>query len=373
MNVEYVLGDQLGSASVMTDSTGNKVSEMRYTPWGEVRYAQVESGVSTTPAYTLPKHTFTGQYSYMDDPSTQGVDGFGLMFYNARFYDPQVGRFAQADTIVPGGVQGLDRYAYVGNNPVRYIDPTGHTPYEPPLPSWWAYANQGLSVLQTNYVPIWQDDPNITGVFINVIFGTDYWTGLGPNACGLVMGSYGGMSVQDLGKIAKDNNYGYDPFYGIQPSGLVKTLTKAYGSSRVHATNSNNPVTALSSMATELRFGNVVGVDILVSQDANGYWRPSTDGETVAHFAKVLGIDFENGTIILADSLNDENHANKDHTWTVPFDIFFTVWYNPEIQADLGPASGRETLGYWYVVIDAPVIAQAPYHAKIDWDESSSG
>jgi RHS repeat-associated protein len=63
----------------------------------------------------------------MDDPTTAGVtEGFGLMFYNARWYDPALGRFAQADTIVPAGVQGLDRYAYVGNNPINYNDPSGH-------------------------------------------------------------------------------------------------------------------------------------------------------------------------------------------------------------------------------------------------------
>lgn len=87
-----------------------------------------------------------GQYSYithlwgMDDPSTSGVtEGFGLMFYNARWlrsvpvtkcrgYDPSLGRFAQADTIVPQsqGVQAWDRYAFVNNNPVRYTDPSGH-------------------------------------------------------------------------------------------------------------------------------------------------------------------------------------------------------------------------------------------------------
>ena len=39
-----------------------------------------------------------------------------------------MGRFAQADSIVPGGVQGYDRYAYVNNNPVMYTDPTGHNP-----------------------------------------------------------------------------------------------------------------------------------------------------------------------------------------------------------------------------------------------------
>jgi hypothetical protein len=37
-----------------------------------------------------------------------------------------IGRFIQADTVVPGGVQGLDRYAYSYNNPVKYIDPSGH-------------------------------------------------------------------------------------------------------------------------------------------------------------------------------------------------------------------------------------------------------
>jgi RHS repeat-associated protein len=63
----------------------------------------------------------------MDDPTTAGVtEGFGLMFYNARWYDPALGRFAQADTIVPAGVQGLDRYAYVGNSPINYNDPSGH-------------------------------------------------------------------------------------------------------------------------------------------------------------------------------------------------------------------------------------------------------
>jgi hypothetical protein len=48
------------------------------------------------------------------------------MFFNARWLDPAIGRFAQADSIIPPGVQGYDRYAYVNNNPMRYTDPTGH-------------------------------------------------------------------------------------------------------------------------------------------------------------------------------------------------------------------------------------------------------
>jgi hypothetical protein len=41
-------------------------------------------------------------------------------------YDPALGRFTSADTIIPPGLQGLDRYAYVNNAPVMYVDPSGH-------------------------------------------------------------------------------------------------------------------------------------------------------------------------------------------------------------------------------------------------------
>jgi len=50
-----------------------------------------------------------------------------LYFYNARWYDPTLRRFVQADTIVPepGNPQSLNRYSYVLNNPLVYIDPSG--------------------------------------------------------------------------------------------------------------------------------------------------------------------------------------------------------------------------------------------------------
>jgi len=67
-----LLSDQLGSTSLTTDNTGAKVSEMRYKPWGEVRYSWTATQ-STTPSYKLSSYTFTGQFSYIDDPSTQNV------------------------------------------------------------------------------------------------------------------------------------------------------------------------------------------------------------------------------------------------------------------------------------------------------------
>src|SRR5439155_16125613 len=50
------------------------------------------------------------------------------MYYGARYYSTTIGRFISADTIVPGAgnPQTLNRFAYTLNNPLKYMDPTGH-------------------------------------------------------------------------------------------------------------------------------------------------------------------------------------------------------------------------------------------------------
>ncbi len=58
---------------------------------------------------------FTGQYA----------DATGLDYYNARYYDPVIGRFLSADTVQGNGV-GMDPYEYVGGNPETLVDPTGN-------------------------------------------------------------------------------------------------------------------------------------------------------------------------------------------------------------------------------------------------------
>jgi RHS repeat-associated protein len=109
--LNFILGDHLGSTSLITNSSGNVISDVKYKTWGEVRYENGNNPI---------EYTYTGQYSYADD--------FGLMYYGARWYDNSLGRFAQADTLVPTiqGIQGYDRYAYANNNSMKYTDPTGH-------------------------------------------------------------------------------------------------------------------------------------------------------------------------------------------------------------------------------------------------------
>jgi RHS repeat-associated protein len=105
------VGDHLGSVTVLAQG-GSVAGATRYLPYGAIR---LETGVWPT------DRRFTGQ---------RWEQGLGLYDYNARFYDPALGRFLQPDPIVPepGNPQALNRYAYVYNNPLRYTDPSGHVP-----------------------------------------------------------------------------------------------------------------------------------------------------------------------------------------------------------------------------------------------------
>ena len=78
--LSYLFGDHLGSTSVTYRISDTLTTRQLYKAWGEPSYASA----------SLPtKYTYTGQYTHMDDLATGGVtEGFGMMFYNARWYDP---------------------------------------------------------------------------------------------------------------------------------------------------------------------------------------------------------------------------------------------------------------------------------------------
>lgn len=114
----YLHRDALGSADLITDPNGQVQLERGYTPFGEsIAAAELDAN----PLFTNAEmRGFTGHQS-VGGQST-------LINMNARLYDPVIGRFLSADSMVPdpGLSQSYNRYAYVLNNPVKYNDPTGH-------------------------------------------------------------------------------------------------------------------------------------------------------------------------------------------------------------------------------------------------------
>ena len=122
--IKYLHKDHLGSIQSVTDQSYNSLttSHLSYDAYGRRR----DAGNNTTvldqnPIADVTKRGFTGQ---------EHVDQLGIINYNARLYDPELGIMLQADTIIPDGpvTQSMNRYSYVFNNPLSYTDPTGHSP-----------------------------------------------------------------------------------------------------------------------------------------------------------------------------------------------------------------------------------------------------
>jgi RHS repeat-associated protein len=109
----YLHGDHLGSTTLITKQDGTVLENTTYDPFGKVTSGGVNS-----------RFGYTGQEK---DPETP------LNYYNARYYDSSIRRFAQADDVIQDvyDPQTLNRYSYVRNNPLTYNDPTGHV---------WQYA-----------------------------------------------------------------------------------------------------------------------------------------------------------------------------------------------------------------------------------------
>ena len=135
----YLHTDHLGSVVSVTDAAGNLTPKpistnptvsQRYYAYGRERVGSVAN---------LPTdYTFTGQKQ----------DSTGLMYFNARYFDPQIGAFISPDTLIPDptDLYSYNRYMAFRGNPMKYTDPTGHF-----IETIWDAANIGIGVASLGY------------------------------------------------------------------------------------------------------------------------------------------------------------------------------------------------------------------------------
>ena len=246
-------------------STGAVTGEMIYSAWGETRYS-----FGATPTDRL----YTGQYEAEA----------GLYFYNARWYDNQLGKFAQADSIIPepGNPVAWDRYAYGNNDPIKNTDPSGHYLVEgdwqdPNSGTYSAGYNQhGNTILLSP-----NSSRNIYGVGLPV--RVSYATLIDPNnefgiyAAGIVLGMGdagksmppGSLGARVINTIPRNlvNDVFPEPFSGFGSSGnfaqqYIQKLEN--GNPRAHAWSKHGPnsldsdliLGASNSKAAQTRFVN---------------------------------------------------------------------------------------------------------------------
>ncbi len=107
---QYYHHDAMGSTVNLTEPDGTLLVSYRLDPWGHIRN---QTGTSVN------RQIFTGQEH---DTNT------GLIYFGARYYDPDTARFITQDTYLGriGTPPSLNRYLYAYANPTAYVDPNGN-------------------------------------------------------------------------------------------------------------------------------------------------------------------------------------------------------------------------------------------------------
>ncbi len=100
--------DHLGSIQAVTNSSGAEVRRQKHKPFGD-------------------QHYVSGSHAESKGWIGEREEETEFVYLNARYHDPEIGRFISADPFVQAG-QGLNRYSYSVNSPITLSDPSGLVP-----------------------------------------------------------------------------------------------------------------------------------------------------------------------------------------------------------------------------------------------------
>ena len=138
-------GDIIG----IYNTSGSCVASYTYNAWGECTVA------NNTSAKIGNINPFRYRGYYYDTET-------GFYYLNARYYDPQIKRFINADEIgylgANGDLNSYNLYAYCSNNPVMYVDPTGNS-LAAVANAFWTFWGYAVS-----------DGPSIVGDLVGIFF-----------------------------------------------------------------------------------------------------------------------------------------------------------------------------------------------------------
>jgi len=115
-NTYYALKDHQNSVLAFTDASGTIVESYEYDAYGNILDMKDCSGSSIANHQSAigNRYLFQGREIDWD---------IGLIYFRARWYSPETGRWLSKDPIGISG--GLNLYVFCGNNPVNFIDPFG--------------------------------------------------------------------------------------------------------------------------------------------------------------------------------------------------------------------------------------------------------
>lgn len=177
--VTYYAYDQVGNPIAAIDETQGVIATRDTLAYGSEQ-------THTGNAAAFGDLGFTGQ---IDRSNNQ------IVYFNARYYLPQLRRFASPDsvTVVDGGFKHIDRYSYAYANPYLYNDPTGNSPAHLLAAGVGFAMGFGATMIGSN----WGWD-NLGSAFVNGAIGAG--VGLATMGVGLIPA----MGISGTGGLASE-------------------------------------------------------------------------------------------------------------------------------------------------------------------------
>lgn len=223
----YFHTDALGSITAITDDNGDVVERRSYDAFGKIR--AMDYGVNNN--RNLFNRVIETTRSYTGHEQISEING--LIHMNARLYDSDIGRFLSGDSLIQDSEdsQYFNRYSYVRNSPMVYVDPTGHETIE--LAPIYVYASPE-PVYNFNYVPDYSSSYSYdTGI---TAYEYDYSSSYGlysdfmsrpiymprPAPIKVPQGLYIPMPVESR-SVSISDSYGQLAMYSGQPNSTVFT------------------------------------------------------------------------------------------------------------------------------------------------------
>lgn len=246
----YVLYNGHGDVTEIRDENGELLNQYSYDIWGNLltKNEQVHN-----------PFLYSGE---LWDNATN------LQYLRARWYDPSVGRFISKDTYEGelNNPLSLNLYAYGANNPIRYIDPSGHC-----FTEWLGkeYCKAAWDAIKKDAIKSWE---NLKEIHSSWYTAADYWT----------MGTL--TQLNDYYTINQENPYSFEQFLAagfividLTPGGKQAKLTDKGTSFIKNAIKGCNCFTAGTKVLTDEGEKNIEDIevgDMVLAKDEN-----NPDGE----------------------------------------------------------------------------------------------
>ena len=180
---DFYRKDAQGNIIALLDSNGSVVVRYVYDAWGNHAVLGTDGNDISDANHIGILNPFRYRGYYYDTET-------GLYYLKTRYYDPETGRFITIDGIEyldPETINGLNLYAYCGNNPVMRTDENGNAWWD-----WLAWIGLGLFVVALTVVTAGMAGAVIGGIAGGIIYGAAIGT-LTLGTIGAVGGAIGGM------------------------------------------------------------------------------------------------------------------------------------------------------------------------------------